>query len=117
MFDEQEFDEEEFFIYLIENDFIVFSGFDPDGDPTYKMTSKMIEYFPEIFEEHLSLTNNIIFDVWQKGLIEVVMTEEGSWTIQENIKTRNFEDYAMDLTKEEWLLMTEVKNMIEEKDV
>ena len=86
-FDEEEFDEEEMFTYMIENGYIEIAGIDPDGDFVYKMTRKMGEHFPEVFEEHLAITNALVFDVWQKGLLEVVMNPNGTWTIQENEKT------------------------------
>jgi hypothetical protein len=45
------------------------------------------------------------------------MNPNGTWTIKENEKTRKFEDYENDLTKEEWLLMAEVNAMIEEDSI
>ncbi len=116
-FDEEEFDEEEMFTYMIENGYIEIAGIDPDGDFVYKMTRKMGEHFPEVFQEHLAITNALVFDVWQKGLLEVVMNPNGTWTIQENEKTRKFADYENDLTKEEWLLMAEVNAMIDENSI
>lgn len=45
------------------------------------------------------------------------MNPNGTWTIKENEKTRNFTDYEDDLTKEEWLLMAEVNAMIDENSI
>ena len=114
--DFDDIEEEEFFAYMLDNEYIVHVGYDIDGDPTYKMTSKMIEYYPEVFEHHLAFTNNLIFDLWTKGLVEVTMLEDGTWNILPNSKTRNFEDFASDLSKEEWALMDEINRMIDEKD-
>ena len=51
--DEEDFDEEEMFSYMIENGYVEISGIDPNGEFVYKMTRKMGQHFPEIFEEHL----------------------------------------------------------------
>lgn len=114
-----EYDEtdDEIIEHMIMEGYIEIAGFDKDGGLVYRMTKKMIEDFPEVVEEHMAFTNEIVFSVWQKGFLEVTMTEDGAWTILENEKTKRFMEYEDQLTKEEWLLMLEVNSMINKKQI
>lgn len=106
-------DDEEFFLDLLENGYIEMVMFDErTGEPVYKMTKKMIEEFPEVFQEHMSFTNELVFSVWQKGFLEVTMLDDGSWNILPNEKTKVFRDYEDELTNEEWTLMAEINDFL-----
>lgn len=103
---------EDMFGYLLENGYIETVMLDKYGDPVYKMTPKMIRDFPQAFEEHMQFTNNLVFSVWQKGLLEMTMDEEKGWTIIPNQATKNYEDFEDILTDEEMLLLWEINNMM-----
>jgi hypothetical protein len=44
------------------------------------------------------------------------MDNDAKWRILPNEKTFKFRDYEEDLTHEEWLLMEEINEMIDEDD-
>lgn len=108
---------QEVFEFLLSNGYIEVATIDQYGELVYKMTPRMIQDFPEIFEEHMEFTNNLVFSVWQKGLIEMSLDEEKGWNIIPSEKTPNYEDYADDLTDEEMLLMWEINQMIDRDEV
>jgi hypothetical protein len=105
--------EEEIFLYMVENGYLIVAGIDKNGQPLYKMTTKMVEDFPDLFEEHMSFTNELIFDLWTKGFVEVSMSDDARWNIVPNEKTVNFRDHEEELTDQEWLLMEEINDMID----
>lgn len=114
-FDDISYEEmENMFEFLLENDYIEMVTLDKYGDPVYRMTKKMIHDYPQAFEEHLEFTNNLVFSVWQKGLVEMTMDEEKGWTILPNQNTPNYEDFEEFLTDEEMLLMWEINNMMDD---
>lgn len=96
--------------YMLENDYISICGIDEDGEPVYKMTKNLISDFPEIFEAHMEVTNELVFSVWQKGYIEMTMTEDGEWVIIPTDVTLNYEEIE-NLTKDEKLLLWEISEM------
>jgi len=62
--------------YLIEAKALEINGYDSIGDQfTYKFTPKIKEIMPELFEEHFAFINQIAFDLWNKGIIEVKFDE------------------------------------------
>jgi hypothetical protein len=107
--------EKEIFEFLLEYGYIQVATVDKHGELVYKMTPKMIEDFPEVFEEHMELTNNLVFSVWQKGLIEMSLDEEKGWNILPTEVTRKYEDFEDDLTDEEMLLMWEINQMMDDE--
>ena len=107
-------EEDDFFSYMIENDYIVVVGIDRHGENVYRMTKKMIKDFPEVFEDHLAMTNELVFAAWQKDLVDVTMTEDGEWRIKANEKTLKFEEMSDQLTDEEYLLLMEISRLNKE---
>lgn len=106
-------DEEDIFLYMIENGYLIVAGTDKNGQVLYRMTEKMIEDFPDLFHDHMSFTNELIFDLWTKGFLEVNMTDEAKWHIIPNEKTQNFRNYEDELNDEEWLLMEEINDLMD----
>jgi hypothetical protein len=65
--------------FLLEHGLIEIYGVDPiTEDITYTMTDKCREVMPELFEEHMKHINQIAFDLWEKGYIEMNFDEEGT---------------------------------------
>jgi hypothetical protein len=63
--------------YLIENEMIEFAGFDSiTNQITYRFTEKCKEILPELVNEHLSFVNEMAFELWQKGYIEIRFDQE-----------------------------------------
>ena len=68
-----------FMEFLLEHGLIEIYGVDPiTEDITYTMTDKCREVMPELFEEHMKHINQIAFDLWEKGYIEMNFDEEGT---------------------------------------
>lgn len=68
-----------FMEFLLEHGLIEIYGVDSiTEDITYTMTDKCREVMPELFEEHMKHINQIAFDLWEKGYIEMNFDEEGT---------------------------------------
>lgn len=62
---------------FIEEGIIEMHGIDSyTGEFTYKLTSKAKEMFPELYEDHFAHVNQMAFELWQKGLIEMKFDED-----------------------------------------
>lgn len=76
-----EFDEENvdaFMDKMFEMGLLEIHGVDPITQQiTYTLTDKCIELFPELFEEHKSHVNEIAFQLWKKGYIEMMFDTDG----------------------------------------
>ena len=105
------------FEFMLENGYIEIVTVDKAGDFVYKMTPRMIKDFPEIFEEHMEITNELVFSAWQKGFLEMTMDENANWTIIPSEKTSKYKEYEDDLTNEEYLLLWEINQMIDKGEV
>ena len=104
---------DDLFDYLLDNGYIQVATIDHNGDTVYRMTPKMMIDFPEIFEDHMQFTNELVFSVWQKGFIEMTIDEEKGWNIIPCEKTPLYENYLDELTEEERMLMWEINQMME----
>jgi hypothetical protein len=63
---------------MIELGAIEISGYDSKIDSfTYTITPKMKELIPEFFEEHMKFINQIAFDLWNQGYVEIKFEDEG----------------------------------------
>jgi len=64
---------------FLEDGIIEIHGFDKISEQiTYRLTPKAKEVLPELFEEHLAFVNQLAFDLWEKGYIEMRFDLEGS---------------------------------------
>jgi hypothetical protein len=61
-FEIEDEDIQEIFIFMLQNGYMEEIGIDITGDPVYRMTPKMIRDFPDLFDAHLSATNEVIFN-------------------------------------------------------
>lgn len=73
-------DREEFvdsiFQHLLETGAIVLKGMSPDGEPVYSITEKCKDVFPEYYDMHMASMNNIAYELWGLGIVEIVFEEE-----------------------------------------
>jgi hypothetical protein len=78
----EQFDDDEanfFMEMLLEHGLIEIYGVDPiTEDITYTMTQKCQELMPELFQEHMNHINQLAFDLWEKGYIEMTFDKEGT---------------------------------------
>lgn len=81
MINEDDYSEEEvseLITYLIEQGALEIHGYNKDVDSfTYRITPKMREVMPEMFEEHFKFINEIAFGLWNQGHIEIKFDEKG----------------------------------------
>lgn len=71
-------EEKDFMDYLLETGAIEIYGVESStGEFLYRMTPKMRELVPALYEEHFNYINQMAFDLWQKGYIEMKFEEKG----------------------------------------
>lgn len=75
---------------LIEQGALEIISIDKNGDPVYRVTPKCREIFPELFYSHLSDVNNMAFDLWDLGVIEI---EFGDDSHKVSFRKENYERY------------------------
>ena len=110
MFDE---DEDDYLVdFLLENGYLEDAGIGAHGKQMYKMTKKLIEDFPDVFDAHAEFTNELLFSLWQKGFVEMSMDDSGEWTIVPNDRTYAYNQYHEELTEEECVLLEEILDIL-----
>ena len=114
-FEIEDDDIQEVFIFMLQNGYMEVIGVDSFGEPLYRMTHKMIRDFPDLFDAHLSATNEVIFSLWQKGLLEMNMNNDGEWVVVPTYSTFNYRDVNVDLDQEEILMLEEISRIELEK--
>jgi hypothetical protein len=114
-FEIEDEDIQEIFIFMLQNGYMEVIGVDSFGEPLYKMTHKMIRDFPDLFDAHLEATNEVIFGLWQKGLLEMNMNNDGEWIVVTTYSTFNYKDMDVDLDQEEILMLEEISRIEFEK--
>lgn len=63
---------------LIDAGALELTGFDEKSNQfTYGLTPKCQELFPELWEEHFKVVNELAFGLWQKGIIEMQFASDG----------------------------------------
>ena len=108
-------DIQEIFIFMLQNGYMEEIGIDSTGEPVYRMTTKMVRDFPDLFDAHLAATNEVIFNLWQKGMLEMNMNSEGEWVVVPTYSTFNYMDMDVDLDQEEILMLEEIARIELEK--
>lgn len=64
---------------LLEMGIVEIQGYDKLTDQiTYNLTEKCRELYPELWEEHFKFINQLAFDMWEKGLIEMNFDGDGT---------------------------------------
>jgi hypothetical protein len=114
-FDIEDEDIQEIFIFMLQNGYMELIGLDPFGEPLYRMTPKMGRDFPDLFDAHLSATNEVIFSLWQKGLLEMNMNNDGEWVVLPTYSTFNYKDIDVELDPEEISMLEEISRIEIEK--
>jgi hypothetical protein len=81
MIHEHDEDEERikmFIDFMIELGALEIVGYDQKSDSfTYSITKKMKDLIPEFFEEHKKFINQIAFNLWNEGHVEIKFEEDG----------------------------------------
>jgi len=68
---------EQLFSLLLESGAIELTGVDQTGEPTYRVTPKCEEVFPEFYEFHTKMMNQTATELWNMGVIEMEFNMQG----------------------------------------
>jgi hypothetical protein len=64
---------------LLEMGVLEITGYDSISDQfTYNITPECEELMPELWEEHFKFVNELAFEMWNEGLIEMNFDKNGS---------------------------------------
>lgn len=82
-------DDDDYFIEsLVQLGYIKPVGFDDEGEILYQATESFKSEFPEIFKEQIAETNNVMYELWCMGLVDITVKEEiNDWIVMPNDKT------------------------------
>lgn len=83
------------------------------GEFLYTMTDKMQDLMPELYEEHLDHINQEIMKLWEKGFVDIDMTNNDPLVTLTSKAYDIIEVSSLD-NDEKWSL-DEVKRMIDPK--
>lgn len=75
--------------YLLSIGALEYSFTDDDGEPVYRFTENARNLVPDIYEEQMEDFSAIIFELWNKGVIEIFFDEDGDPIIGLNEKTND----------------------------
>lgn len=89
------------FNHLLEVGAIVLKGMSPSGEPVYNVTEKCREVFPEFYALHRQELNNMAYDLWARGLVDITFTEEEERVIFNKTHFEKLKEEYQDLTAEE----------------
>ncbi len=116
-YEDWEDDIQEVFLFMLENGYMEEVGYDHTGEPIYRMTPRMVQDFPDLFDAHLAATNEVIFGLWQKGMLEMNIGQDGEWTVMPTYSTFNYIDMDVDLNTEEVMMLEEIARIHTEKNI
>ena len=88
------------FSILIETGAIELVGLDTVGEPTYKITKKCEDVFPEFYAFHLQMMNGAVNELWQMGVVEMTFTAKGESVSFNSQNYARLKEVIDDLTDE-----------------
>ena len=91
--------EERIFSLLLESGAIELIGLDETGEPTYKVTPKCEEVFPEFFEYHTQIMTETANELWHMGVIEMNFTAKGETVSFNRSNYARLQEVIDDLTE------------------
>jgi hypothetical protein len=101
---------------MLEEGYLTIVGISEDGEPLYKFSQELMD-MPEFIEVHESITNDILFTIWNKGFIEMnPVNVDGDWNIALNEKSMNHELAKKELEEDEFILFIQVFNELQAKE-
>lgn len=96
------------FDYMIEMGYMKVVGLTEDGVPLYKFSAELLA-MPEFYAIHEQITNDILFNIWNKGYIEMnPVDEDGNWNISLNEKSHDKDSAYLDLDESEYALFCQI---------
>jgi hypothetical protein len=98
-------DREEFvdaiFQHLLETGAIVLKGMSADGEPVYSVTEKCKDVFPEYYDMHMASMNNIAYELWGLGIVEIVFEDENERVLFTDKNEIRLEEHKSSLTADQ----------------
>lgn len=88
------------FSVLLETGAIELIGLDAVGEPTYRITRKCEDVFPEFYAFHLQMMNGAVNELWQMGVIEMSFTAKGETVSFNSQNYARLKEVLDDLTDE-----------------
>lgn len=88
------------FSVLLETGAIELIGLDAVGEPTYRITQKCEDVFPEFYAFHLQMMNGAVNELWQMGVIEMSFTAKGESVSFNSQNYARLKEVLADLTDE-----------------
>lgn len=94
--------------YLLEMGLMEEVGQTEQGEPLYKFSDELMG-MPEFMDVHEAITNDIIFNLWNKGFIEMnPLNEDGDWNIRLCEKSEDFTAAKNELEADEFILFVQI---------
>lgn len=85
-----------FIEHLIEIGCMEVVGIDQSGEFIMSVTPKMAEYFPEIWDEIVEMTNKAVYSLWMKDLVDIAFLQDGTPYVMPNDNTENYQQHELD---------------------
>lgn len=80
------------------------------GEFLYNITPKMKEVMPDLYDEHLNFVNKDIFNLWEKGFVNIDLLEKDPIV---RVAKKAFDKEALStLSKQEAWALNEVKRLL-----
>lgn len=81
--------DEETIKYLLSIGALEYSHNDEDGEPVYRFTKDASTMVPDIYEEQMQDFNALVFQLWNKDMIDVFFDDDGDPIIGLNGNSEN----------------------------
>lgn len=103
--------EDEIITMLILEGALELGGIDAiTGEPLYNITPKMKEVMPDLYDEHLNFVNKDIFNLWEKGFVNIDLLEKDPIV---RVAKKAFDKKALSaLNKQEVWALNEIKRLL-----
>jgi len=72
-----------------------------NDEPTYRITSKCAEVFPEFFRYHNQMMTHTANELWQMGVIEMEFTMQGDSVVFNKKNYDRLKEVINDLTEDQ----------------
>jgi len=70
---------EQYIAYLVDEGGLIFAGMDENGEAVYHHDISILEQIaPEYLQEHLADVENALIDLYKKGLVDIVIDDDGT---------------------------------------
>lgn len=108
---EEEFSKEEIsdiIKHMVDEGLMEIVNYTEDGEPLYRFSEELLS-MPEFLEIHESITNDILFNIWNKGFIEMnPVNEDGDWNVRLCEKSEDFVAARDELEEDEFILFVQI---------